>query len=274
MVFLLIDMVALGMVNVGKAEGARSRWTSNCIRNEGKWIADWSDQKTIPSDFGFFEFKNVSVPNPAPKIDEFAPVLSIYNILWRYSCSGHSGGYAPIKLNIWWNNSSACVGARVVKSIACWEDGIPNLALDIHRKISCRAKSRIFQNWFKAPIPQSGIIISFPKLAETRDKNECATTGNERLSSQISLPAGSNPKCAGKGGDNQCRKCIDAGLVPINESTRASDVIVNDGAESGWIVFGGGIVLALLVPAYACLEKWRRRTFDQNERDQQNNQPE
>jgi hypothetical protein len=48
--------------------------------------------------------------------------------------------------------------------------------------------------------------------------------------------------------------------MTIKENTRTSDVQANDG-ESGWIFFGGGLLAALLVPAYAALKMWREGSF-------------
>jgi hypothetical protein len=44
------------------------------------------------------------------------------------------------------------------------------------------------------------------------------------------------------------------------------ETVMEHGAETGWIFFGGGILVAILVPTYAALKGWCRRALANYER--------
>jgi hypothetical protein len=113
--------------------------------------------------------------------------------------------------------------------------------------------------------------IGFEQPYDACGKNERAFVGNESLPRQFGLAAGGDPQRTGESGDNDGRESGDGSAVGVNKLPAAANVPINQSDPAGsYIVFGGGVLVGLLVLFYAALKDWREGTFREIKGRQQN----
>lgn len=84
---------------------------------------------------------------------------------------------------------------------------------------------------------------------------------------QFCLAASSNPQGASKSSDDDGSERGNSRAVFIGKASGTSDI----DTENGWIIFGGCVAAAVLVPLYAALEGWREKSFASYEDRQRKN---
>jgi hypothetical protein len=85
---------------------------------------------------------------------------------------------------------------------------------------------------------------------------------------QASLLRRGDPQGSCKGRNNKRSECHESVAVPINKVSTASDVSVDHGAETGWVIVIGSGYFAVLILGYALIEGWRERVLESKRRGQ------
>jgi hypothetical protein len=93
---------------------------------------------------------------------------------------------------------------------------------------------------------------------------ECAFGNPNGLTGQTGLLASSEPQSAGEGCNYDCCKGRYPNAVALNKTLGTFNVSRDDGAETGWLFFGGNIFVGIFILAYAALKEWRERALESN----------
>jgi hypothetical protein len=148
---------------------------------------------------------------------------------------------------------------------------IAKKAIGVNSQIAGWRFAAILPGGRQSPVEVSRRCVGFEQPYDACGKNERAFVGNESLPRQFGLAAGGDPQRTGESGDNDGRESGDGSAVGVNKLPAAANVPINQSDPAGsYIVFGGGVLVGLLVLFYAALKDWREGTFREIKGRQQN----
>lgn len=214
----------------------------------------------------------VGISRPTPQIKKFSVSLNIQNILWSNGGTGKMRSLTASARHFWPQQSRSWWGSGISIS-KIKRGGHPRIAeeavsIDLHSPSWCI--SAVLPNGSKPPIELASISW-FVKGQQSFRENEGTLIGDKSFSSELRLLASSEPQRAGESGNYKSSERRNTYAVAFDKTSGTGNIRSENGSVTGWLVFGGGIGIGVLLVIYAALKEWRRGTFNSHKNRQQNN---
>ena len=235
---------------------------------ETQRITNGNYQPTEPGNMFRCTREDVKISSPAPQIDKFPSVLSIYNILgsdrsrwcdWRGT--PHTVGFWA--KHTWPRGIDGLIEIKPFRKLR-----ITDFAGNVEPHLFRRRITAVLPNRANTPIEIASNRIDFPAWCNSGSKHKRSFVGDRGLFSLLTLTACCNPQRSGERGNYDCGEGSDGSVVSLNKFAGTSDINAKRGLESGLIFFGGGLGVCIFVLLYAGFKDWRDGTLpkDKNRR--------
>jgi hypothetical protein len=265
---LFVGAIASSFIDVDKANaiGIDER-----IKYQG--IARAYDPPAVPCYVAGSPWQSVMVSRPSPNIEKLSSGLDVQDILGGECGTRHMWGSSSSANHFWPKHSGAgrYRSAHIVEIERIGDGNVSEEAIRIELQSSRGGVPAVLPDWPYSPIKVPSRYVRFVKWGNSVGKHERSFIGNESFSSQAPLSGSGSPERRRESCDDDGGKCSDSPIVLVNELTRTFGISSDRSKESGWVFFGGIVLVVCLVLGDAFFEVWRKKSLTRNKRRQKNN---
>jgi hypothetical protein len=135
---------------------------------------------------------------------------------------------------------------------------VEQLDFGIVKKLVCRSIASIFPDRAKAPTVLASSRIALPQTKDVFCGNESSMVSDQGFLGQLGLSAGSNPQRISESRYYGGGQSAYSGRIVIEKISSATDVSADRDEETGWVFFGGALVIIFSSVSYALFKYGRK----------------